>query len=175
MSQKRKAVFFDRDGVINKVTIQNGIPSSPREYRNFELVEGIADVLKQLKARNYVLIIVTNQPDIARGLLPMAECMKMHTFIRKTLSVDDIVLCPHDDEDECSCRKPKSGMLVSTAARWSIDLTQSFIIGDTWRDAAAGRAAGCSVIIVDKPYNKNVDSDYRIYNIRSALDIIVGG
>jgi D-glycero-D-manno-heptose 1,7-bisphosphate phosphatase len=171
--KKVKAVFFDRDGVINKVIVRDGKPFSPRKFDDFKLVEGISDVLARLKCKGYLNIIITNQPDIARGLIEWEELNKMHSFINERLPVDDIYVCPHDDKDKCECRKPKPGMLFEVAQKWGIDLNASFMIGDSSKDVEAGKAAGCKTIIIDAEYNRTIETNFRIYDIRSALGVIL--
>jgi len=168
------AVFFDRDGVINKVMIQDGKPFSPRRFKEFKFVEGVENVLERLKREGFLNIIVTNQPDIARGLMEWKELNKMHEYIKENLPIDDIFVCPHDDKDNCECRKPKPGMFFEAAKKWNINLNASFMIGDSWRDIEAGKAAGCITILVDMPYNQRVDPDYRVEKIEEVLSIISG-
>jgi D-glycero-D-manno-heptose 1,7-bisphosphate phosphatase len=167
------AVFFDRDGVINEVIVRDGKPFSPRKFDDFKLVMGIGDVLIQLKRKGCLNIIITNQPDIARGLIGWEELDKMHNFIRERLPIDDIFVCPHDDKDKCECRKPKPGMFFEVAQKWGIDLNASFMIGDSWKDIEAGKAAGCKNIIIDAEYNRTIETNFRIYDIRSALGVIL--
>lgn len=169
----KRAIFLDRDGVINQVTIKEGQPYSPRRLSEFKLNDGIKEVLNHLKEEGYLLIVITNQPDISRGLISREELDGLHELIRSELPVYDIIVCPHDSNDECGCRKPKPGMIVETARRWGIDIRSSFVIGDTWRDMEAGCRAGCTTILLDAPYNQDVDSDHRINHISEALKIIL--
>jgi D-glycero-D-manno-heptose 1,7-bisphosphate phosphatase len=170
-----KALFFDRDGVINEVVVRDGKPFSPRRFGDFKLVEGIGDVLVRLKLEGFLNIIITNQPDIARGLMEWEELNEMHKLIRERLFVDDIFVCPHDDKDNCECRKPKPGMLFEVAQKWGIDLNASFMIGDSWKDVEAGKAAGCKTILIDAEYNRGIETDFRVYNICSSVEVILNG
>jgi len=169
----KRAVFLDRDGVINRVIIKEGKPYSPRKISDFELTDGIKEGLITLREAGFLLIVVTNQPDISRGLMTRGEVDAMNDLIRNELPVDDIVVCPHDDIDKCDCRKPKPGMIVESSRKWGIDIGSSFIIGDTWKDMEAGQTAGCTTIILDAPYNQDVDSNHRIKNILATLKIIL--
>ena len=169
----KRAIFLDRDGVINRVIMKEGKPYSPRRLSEFKLTDGIKGVLDHLKKAGFLLIIVTNQPDISRRLMTWGELDAMSDLIRNELPVDDIVVCPHDDIDECDCRKPKPGMIVESSRKWGIDIGSSFIIGDTWKDMEAGQTAGCTTIILDAPYNQDVDSNHRIKNILATLKIIL--
>jgi D-glycero-D-manno-heptose 1,7-bisphosphate phosphatase len=167
-----RAVFLDRDGVVNKVILKEGKPCSPRTIKELVLNDGIAYFLTQSRKAGFLNIVFTNQPDIARGLMDSKNLQVMHDFLRKNLAIDDIYLCPHDDADNCLCRKPKPGMLIEAAQKWDIDLDGSFIIGDQWKDAQAGKSAGCTTILLDFPYNKKVECDFRLTNLRSALEFI---
>lgn len=167
-----KALFLDRDGVINKVLLKNGEPFSPRTFEEFEVLPKVKESLNQLKKRGFINIVVTNQPDIPRGLIRIEELNKIHAFIKENLPVDDIMVCPHDNADNCQCRKPKLGMLFEAESKWNIDLRESFLIGDTWKDITAGKSAGCRTILIDMPYNQEVASDYRVRNLKEAIKII---
>ena len=171
----QRAIFLDRDGVINKVIFRkdNNKPESPRSFEEFELFEGTEDFLKRLKKEGFLTIIVTNQPDIARGLTSRKTLNKMHNFIKDNLSIDDIFVCPHDGDNSCQCRKPKLGMLLQAAKKWDIDLKNSFFIGDTWRDVGTGENAGCTTILIDYPYNKKIKSDFRVNDLKWAGKIIL--
>jgi len=168
-----RAVFLDRDGVINQVIMRNGEPRSPRTREEFVLNEDAADVVQLLKSRGYVAIVVTNQPDIARGKLRHEDLDWMLDQVRQRCRVDDILVCPHDDGDACSCRKPLPGMILNGARKRGIDLGQSFMIGDTSKDRDAALAAGCRFILIDAPYNQNVECDLRVAGLRDAGRLIL--
>lgn len=167
-----KAVFFDRDGVLNKAIVKNSKPFSPRKFEEFQLMPDVETLISSLKEAGFVSIVVTNQPDIARGLMETFELDKMHALIKQKLLVDDISICPHDDIDYCHCRKPKPGMLLDAAQKWNIDLNKSFLIGDTWKDMEAGKVAGCKTILIDAPYNQGVECDRRVNDLKEALTIV---
>lgn len=169
----KKAIFLDRDGVINRVILNGGEPFSPRRFREFEFLDGIKEVLEKFKEVGFINIIITNQPDIARGLIEWEISEKMHKVIRENLPIDDIFVCPHDDIDQCPCRKPKPGMLLEAAKKWDIDLKSSFLIGDQWKDIGAGKNAGCATILISYPYNKKVNPDFRVNNLHSAAEVIL--
>lgn len=167
-----RAIFLDRDGVINKVILKQGKPFSPRTVEELEFSDGILSFLTESKRAGFLNIVITNQPDIARGLMDRQTSEAMHGLIRTNLPVDDIFVCPHDDSDNCHCRKPKSGLLTDAAGKWDIDLNSSFLIGDRWKDVQAGKNAGCFTILLDCPYNRDVGADRRVRDILSALEII---
>lgn len=167
-----RAIFLDRDGVINGIVLRGGRPCSPRCLSEFEIVGDAQDFLRRCRAMGFLSIVITNQPDICRGLMETAELESMHRRIRETLTVDDIVVCPHDDADGCDCRKPKPGMLLAAARKWDIDLKASFMIGDQWKDMEAGKAAGCTTVLIDRSYNQEMEADVRVQDLADALRVI---
>lgn len=169
----QKAVFFDRDGVIVEPIIKNGKPFSARDIEEFRLMPEAIKPLKILKEHGFLNIVITNQPDIARGLITTDAIEKMNAFLKGKLPVDDIFVCPHDDADNCSCRKPKPGMLFEAARKWNVDLQSTFFVGDQWKDTDAGKQAGCKTIIIDYPYNKQVKADFRASNLAAAVKIVL--
>lgn len=152
----RRCVFLDRDGVINKSVVRNGRPYPPATVQETVLTEGIAEALAILKARGFLLVVVTNQPDVARGTTSAAEVEKIHNYLRSQLPLDSIRSCFHDDSDNCACRKPRPGLLFSAASEMNIDLKTSFLVGDRWRDIDAGKSAGCTTIFVDYGYQERL-------------------
>jgi D-sedoheptulose 7-phosphate isomerase len=167
-----RAVFLDRDGVINRVILKEGKPFSPRSLAEFVLCDDIGSFLAESRKAGFINIVITNQPDIARGIMDSKVLELMHDFLKRHLPIDHVLVCPHDDRDNCRCRKPKPGMLTDAAEKWDIDLGGSFVIGDQRKDIQAGRNAGCVTILLDCPYNKNVECDHRAADLRSAYAII---
>jgi D-glycero-D-manno-heptose 1,7-bisphosphate phosphatase len=150
----RPGVFLDRDGVLNAALVTAGLPGSPREREELELLPGVQDACAQLSDAGLVLIVVTNQPDIARGLVDPLVVEDLNKQLLRSLALHDVIVCPHDDGDACACRKPKPGMLLEGASRWDIDLSRSVMVGDRWRDIEAGRAAGTRTVFVDRGYDE---------------------
>jgi D-glycero-D-manno-heptose 1,7-bisphosphate phosphatase len=149
-----RAVFLDRDGVINRAVVRNGKPYPPASITELEILPGVPEALARLSAAGYRLVVVTNQPDIARGVTTTAAVDAIHDAMGRSLGLDDIRVCPHDDADRCACRKPKPGLLLRDPEH---DMAASVMIGDRWRDIEAGRAAGCGVtILVDYGYDELV-------------------
>lgn len=173
MSSLKPAVFIDRDGVVNQVVFRNGQPASPRTLEEFIWVEGIQEAVIRLKAASLYVFVITNQPDIARSKLNPIVLEQISNTIRQSLLIDDILVCPHDDSDNCACRKPRPGMLISLAAQSQIDLPSSFVIGDSWKDMAAGKSAGCQTILIDRQYNAGTEADFKAANVLDATDIIL--
>lgn len=170
----RHAVFLDRDGVINEVVFRNGKPASPRSLSEFRFCEGAVDALQNLSRAGFRLFVVTNQPDIARGLLSPLVLEEINKAILARLPIERVSVCPHDDTDGCPCRKPKPGMLYDVAGSAGLDLSRSFLIGDSWRDIEAGQRAGCRTILLRRPYNQGVAADFVLENLSEATDLIVG-
>jgi len=149
---RRRAVFLDRDGVINRVVVREGRPFPPASVRDVEFLAGVAEAIEALRRAEFRIIVVTNQPDVATGLQQRETVEAIHARLRASFPIDDIKVCYHADQDGCSCRKPKPGLLFEAAAQWSLDLTRSFMVGDRWRDIEAGKAAGCKTILVGAGY-----------------------
>lgn len=144
-----RAIFLDRDGVISANVHRDGRPVAPISMADFRILPGVEEATRCLKELGFVLIVVTNQPDIRTGRNTMATLDAMHDEMRRRLPLDEIKVCIHVDADCCDCRKPKPGMLLDAARERGIDLAQSIMIGDRWRDIEAGQAAGCSTILID--------------------------
>jgi D-glycero-D-manno-heptose 1,7-bisphosphate phosphatase len=150
----RRAVFLDRDGVINRATVRDGKPYPPRSTEQTEILPGTGEALERLKRLGFLLIVVTNQPDVARGTQSRAEVDRIHAALSAQLPLDAFFVCDHDDRDGCVCRKPKPGLLLAAAAQYGVSLEASFLVGDRWRDVDAGHAAGCKAIWIDYGYRE---------------------
>jgi D-glycero-D-manno-heptose 1,7-bisphosphate phosphatase len=150
-----RAVFLDRDGVINANLERDGRPVAPRTLAEFRLLPGVDDAVRRLKEHGYLVIVITNQPDVANGLSERATVEAMHDVIRARLPIDDVRTCFHNDAAGCDCRKPKPGLILAAAAEHGIDLAQSYVVGDRWRDVAAGRTAGCFTVFIDYSYRQD--------------------
>lgn len=145
---KSKAIFLDRDGVINKAKIIDGLAYSPRKLEEFEFLPDVKEAVAGFKKKGYLVIVVTNQPEISRGLLKQEDLDRMHTHLKSELDVDDIMVCHHDDHHNCDCRKPKPGMLLDATRKWGIDIRNSYMVGDRWKDIEAGKRAGCRTVLI---------------------------
>jgi D-glycero-D-manno-heptose 1,7-bisphosphate phosphatase len=172
-----RAVFLDRDGVINKAVIRGGRPYAPDGLSNFELLPGVPEAVHALHEAGYRLIVATNQPDVGAGRCPRSVVEEIHDHLRATLPIDDIRVCYHTDADGCECRKPKPGMLTSAATDWGIDLAASVMVGDRWRDVDAGRAAGCRTILIESGYDERAARDYdaAVPSLLAASAMILSG
>jgi D-glycero-D-manno-heptose 1,7-bisphosphate phosphatase len=127
-----------------------------------------------LKRAGWLVFVITNQPDVARGFLSREELDRMTATLQSSLAPHEIAVCPHDDSGNCACRKPKPGMLLDLKDRWNLDLERSFVIGDTWRDMEAGRRARCRTIFLerDKHISEAVSAHARIHSLSEALPLI---
>ncbi|WP_269715454.1 D-glycero-alpha-D-manno-heptose-1,7-bisphosphate 7-phosphatase [Caulobacter sp. NIBR2454] len=168
----RRAIFLDRDGVLNRVVWRDGKPASPRHVDELQIVTGVEAALRDLKAMGFLLFAVTNQPDVRRGLMTDAALDELHAALARALPLDEIAACRHDDRDGCACRKPKAGLLLDLAERWNIDLAGSWMVGDMDRDTICGRAAGVSTILLARPYNSAAGADRVVDDLTGAVRAI---
>ncbi len=170
----RRAVFLDRDGVINKAVVRNGKPYPPETLEAFEFLPGAQSTMRALRAAGFVVIVVTNQPDVATGVQSQEVVEAMHERLLSLGLCDAIKACFHTDSFHCACRKPKPGMLLEAALEWKIDLSRSYMVGDRWRDVAAGKAAGCYTYFIDYQYREQTDNpDAVVASLEEAGELIL--
>ena len=150
----RQAVFLDRDGVINASVVRDGKPYPPASLEELKILPGVAEAIRSLREAGFVVVVVTNQPDVATGIQRKEVVEKMNSNLRNELLIDDFRVCYHTASDNCACRKPKPGMLLEAAHDLEIDLSRSFMVGDRWRDIEAGKAAGCYTFFIDYGYHE---------------------
>ena len=148
----KRAVFLDRDGVINRAVLRGGLPFPPESVQDLEVLPGVPEALELLRTAGFKLVVVTNQPDVARGRQTRAEVEAIHGFLTRTLPLDAVKVCYHDDADRCACRKPLPGMILEAAVELSVDLARSYMVGDRWKDIEAGERAGTTTILVENEY-----------------------
>lgn len=172
----RRAVFLDRDGVINRAVIRGGKPYPPDGLATLEILPGVSEALSRLKAAGFVLIVVSNQPDVSRGRTSRQSVEEINDYLAKALPIDQFRTCFHDDGDNCQCRKPRPGMLIDAARELGLDLTNSVMIGDRWRDIDAGAQAGCRTFFVDWGYDEKRPEahDAKVESLSEACEIILG-
>jgi D-glycero-D-manno-heptose 1,7-bisphosphate phosphatase len=171
----RPAVFLDRDGVLNESVIKNGVPHPPESVDSFRLCDGVELACRQLVEAGLPLFVVTNQPDIARRTVTAESVNELNALLQALLPITEIAVCPHDDIDQCLCRKPNPGLLLGLAERYGIDLSRSVMVGDRWRDVSAGRAAGTGTVWIDRMHTeqKPTNWDYRCLELIEGVDWVL--
>ncbi len=174
LKEKNRAIFLDRDGVINKSKVVKGKPFPPLSLEEFEFNAGIKSVIVALEDKNFKKIIITNQPDVERGKTSKKNIEDIHAFILKYLSIDEIYVCWDAYDGASDLKKPSPGLILKAAKEHNISLKDSFMIGDRWKDIDAGSRAGCKTIFIDYNYDEklNIAPDYIISDVRDALKII---
>jgi len=172
----RRAIFLDRDGVINRAEVREGKPYPPANLAVMELLPGVPAALQALHAAGWMLIVVTNQPDVARGTTPRAVVDAINAHLKEILPIEEFRTCYHDSGDGCDCRKPLPGALLAAAREHGIDLKRSFMVGDRWRDVEAGQRAGCKTVFIDYGYAEKQPwtFDYKVKSLQEAATIIIG-
>ena len=165
-----RAVFLDRDGVLNRAVVRDGKPSPPAGLDELEILPDVPEALAILKAEGFLLLVVTNQPDVARGTQQRSVVESIHEALRAALPIDDFFVCYHDDGDDCACRKPKPGLLLQAADKYGLDLKLCYLIGDRWRDIEAGQAVGCNTIWIERGYGERGPSHPPAELVRSCLE-----
>lgn len=148
----RRAVFLDRDGVVNRAQTINGLPQSPKELKDLKIIAGARTGVRLLAELGFEIVVVTNQPDVSRGKTKLAAIQEIHRFIEKKAGILKFYVCPHDDADMCECRKPRPGLILRAASDLNLDLKSSYLIGDRWKDIEAGNSVGCTTIFIDYGY-----------------------
>jgi D-glycero-D-manno-heptose 1,7-bisphosphate phosphatase len=172
----RRAVFLDRDGVINRAIVRNGKSFPPGSLDEVEILPQVKLALNNLKTAGYLLIVVTNQPDVATGKTSQLVVDQINSYLANSLPIDEFRTCYHDDKDRCQCRKPLPGSLLDAAIEHRIDLNHSFMIGDRWKDIEAGAAAGCKTFFINYGYQEKQPDypDFIVSSLAEAAEIIIG-
>ena len=173
----RRAVFLDRDGVINRALERDSKPFAPSSLDEFEILPEVPAACAKLKAAGFLLVVATNQPDVGRGTIKLELVEAIHAEMRRQLPLDRVEVCYHpgQGQSDCDCRKPKPGMLLRAARELGIDLAQSWMVGDRWRDVDCGHAAGCRTIFIDRGYAEELRQKPVFFagNLAQAADIIL--
>ena len=171
----KRAVFLDRDGVLNRAIVRDGKPYPPAHVSELEILPGVEEALAALRAAGFLLIVVTNQPDVARGATTREAVEEINAALGAALPIDEFRTCFHDSGCGCECRKPKPGALLAAAALHDIDLSESYMVGDRWRDTEAGQRAGCKTIFIDYRYQEKQPEyvDHRVKSLLEATQFMV--
>lgn len=171
----RPAVFLDRDGVLNRAVVRDGRPYPPQDLGSVEILPGVPEAIRKLKAAGFVTVMVTNQPDVAKGTQRREVVDAINSFVAETLGIEDVRVCWCIEGDDCDCYKPKPAMILEAAAELSLDLSKSYMVGDRWRDVGAGINAGCMTIFIDYKYDETGPfvPDWTVGSLAEAADIII--
>lgn len=161
--------------MINRAVVRDGKPYPPDRIEDLEILPGVPEALARLRDAGFRLVVVTNQPDVARGTQRREVVDAMHATLAAALPLDEFRVCDHDDKDACRCRKPEPGLLLDAAREAGISLPDSFMIGDRWRDVEAGRRAGCTTIFIDRGYTERQPDkpDIVVSSLSEAADWIL--
>jgi D-glycero-D-manno-heptose 1,7-bisphosphate phosphatase len=172
----RRAVFLDRDGVLNETTVRDGTPYPPASVEDVKLLPKVPEALVRLAQHDLQLIVITNQPDVARGTQTRIAVERINQHLVEQLPINAVFTCYHDTADGCECRKPRPGMLLQAARALGLDLQRSFMVGDRWSDIVAGQAAGCTTFLLDVPYSQRqrCAPDYAVASLYEAANLIIG-
>jgi len=165
-----KAIFLDRDGIVNKAIVEKGLPYSPTRLGDIFLTDGIKDLIKKWHDEEYIVIVVTNQPDVANHIITKNKVDKINNYLKSIALFDDIFTCYHNGKDDCDCKKPKTGLFLQAKEKYDIDFSQSYVIGDRWKDIEAGKNIGCKTIFVDYHYDEERPNKPD-YTAKSVSDI----
>src|SRR5690348_16261993 len=169
-----RAVFLDRDGVLIRNEVRNGRPYAITDGDPVEIIDGVKEACVSLSALGFLLIMITNQPDVATGRTSQGFVENTNAYLVKELGLDDVQVCMHTDDAKCACRKPKAGMIFAAAAKFDIELARSIMVGDRWRDIEAGKRAGCRTILIDYGYldRQPPPSDHVAVSLFAAIEWI---
>lgn len=174
-----RAVFLDRDGVINRVAVRDGLPYPPSCLEEFEVYEDVPQGCARLKAAKFLLVVITNQPDVGRGTQSRETVEAMTLRMQSILpTLDRTEICYHGGEhygQPCSCRKPLPGLILRAAADLNIDARRSYVIGDRWRDVDCARAAGCQAIFIQRGYKEALRQkpDFTVSSFHEAVNAVL--
>jgi len=149
--KKKRAVFLDRDGLINKKPAEHDYI---KNWKEFKFLPNVAKAIRQLN-KDFLVIVISNQRGVGRGIMSKEDVVDIHNRMRKALekqnaTIDGVYFCPHNIEDNCNCRKPKPGLLLKAARDFKIDLPKSYMIGDDLSDVEAGKKVGLKTILIIK-------------------------
>lgn len=172
----KKAVFLDRDGVLNHSILLDGVPKPPKFIEDVEILEGVVEAIQILKRHGFIPVVVTNQPDVARGVTTKNQVSSINSHIGDIALIEHFYTCFHDDVDKCICRKPLPGLILRAAKDLGLSLSDSFLVGDRWRDIAAAQAAECKSFFIDYSYPEEMPKMpfTKVSSLLEAAFIMVG-
>jgi len=172
-----RAVFLDRDGVLNLPVVKSGLPYPPQTLAEFQLYPEVPEACVLLREAGFLLVVVTNQPDVGRGTQSLQTVEAMHEKLRQSITLDRIEICAaaNDTAPDARRRKPVPGMLTDASAALQIDLSRSYLVGDRWRDIDCGHAAGCTTILIERDYAEKLRQPphHRVAHLLEAARLIL--
>jgi D-glycero-D-manno-heptose 1,7-bisphosphate phosphatase len=168
----KHAVFLERDGIFNQVRVERNHPVTPLSLEAFQVRLEVLPLVRRLKEAGLLVLVTTNQPGLTRGYQSRRELDRMHALLRANFPIDDILVCPHDDIDQCPCRKPKPGLFIEAGYNYLLDFDRSFVLSDRWQDAEAGRASGCTSVLIQSPWIGHVHRDFLVTDLEAGVDKI---
>ena len=178
MTEPVRIAFLDRDGTLIETDIHDSVPVARNSPRDTVVLPGVVEGCRRLRGAGYWLVMVTNQPDIARGRVSREVVDAVNTAVCEIVGIDLVLVCPHDDADACHCRKPEPGLLLEGAQRCNVPLDRaSVMIGDRWRDVGAGHAASVSTVLIGDDYGHSGRwiPDVTVATFEAAVDWTLHG
>ncbi len=174
-NEKKKAIFFDRDGVIVRSKVINGKPFAVRSINEFRILPYVIPLIDKLKKKNFLIFVVTNQPDLKTGKLKLQDLNLMHKQLLNKTKIDQIFVCPHNDADNCECRKPKIGLFIQASKVYNINFSKSYLVGDRKKDIEAGNISNCKTIFIDRNYKEEKPTNYnfKVSSFQKAISYII--
>ena len=171
-----RAVFLDRDGVVNLAYTRSGKPYPPKDLNQLIILTGVEESVRRLKKFGFAVVVITNQPDISNGKSSNEIVSVLHKEIALLTGIENFYICPHIEADNCQCRKPKPGLLLEAANELNIDLRKSYMVGDRWRDVEAGKNAGCKNFFIDYNYSEKrpVEPFITVSSLLQVVELILG-
>ncbi len=166
----KTAIFIERDGILNMPRLERHSQVTPMTLEEFQIIQTAIPDFESLKAAGFLLIVTSNQPGLSNGNVSRRELERMHAALRQAFPLDDILVCPHDADDNCSCRKPLPGLMMEASFKWHVDLERSYVISDKWPDARAARAVGCTSMLLQSPWVGSGHHDF----VLPSLSAITG-
>jgi len=172
----KRAAFLDRDGVLNRSILVQGTPRPPKSVNDVVILDGVSEAINQLKKHNFLPVVITNQPDVARGVIGLDILTEINLFLGTSLGIENFYVCIHDDIDQCLCRKPATGLIELAAIELNLDVTNSFLVGDRWKDIEAGQKLGCTNFFIDYSYpERQPEIPFtRVSSLLEAVEIMTG-
>ncbi len=172
----KRAAFLDRDGVLNASIMNQGIPVPPRSLDEVVMLDGVEESVKLLKSFDFLPVVISNQPDVARGITSILSVNEINAHIGGKLDIQHFYVCFHDNKDLCECRKPLPGLIYNAAIQLGLSISNSFLVGDRWRDIEAGQRAGCETFFIDYSYSETQPKKpfTRVSSLLEAVEIVTG-